>query len=68
MSSAGIGSKGGDRKINTKTLCDLIGTRYYEHNEEIELNEERIVKCFDENDVVLGEMSVREARVAAESA
>lgn len=48
---------GGDisnRKINTKTLCDLIGSRYYQHNEEIEMSDEKAVKVFDENDSVLG--------------
>lgn len=52
----------GNKKINTKTLCDLIGSRYYQHNEEIEMAEDKIVKCFDENDQMLGEMTLREAR------
>ena len=56
------------QKINTKTLCDLIGSRYYESNEEIGLNENKIVKCFDENDTLLGEMTFREASMAAQSA
>lgn len=51
----------GNRKINTQTLCDLIGSRYYPHNEEIEMNEDKMVKCFDENDTMLGEMTLREA-------
>ena len=55
----------GERKINTKTLCDLIGSRYYQHNDEIEMGEDTIVKCFDENNVLLGEMELREAMVAA---
>jgi len=55
----------GNRKINTKTLCDLIGSRYYQHNEEIEMDDSTIVKCFDENNVVLGEMELREAVIAA---
>ena len=50
------------RKINTKTLCDLIGSRYYPNNEEIELDQERVVRCFDENDLLLGEMTLREAQ------
>ena len=51
----------GNQKINTKTLCDLIGSRYYPHNEEIDMNEDKIVKCFDENDQLLGEMTLRES-------
>jgi len=59
------GGSFGDRKINTKTLCDLIGSRYYQHNDAIEMGHGTIVKCFDENNVVLGEMELREAMVAA---
>lgn len=55
----------GNRKINTQTLCDLIGSRYYPHNEEIEMDENKMVKCFDENDAILGEMTLREAQLAA---
>lgn len=58
----------GNRKINTQTLCDLIGSRYYQHNEEIEMNEEKMVRCFDENDTLLGEMTLREAQMAANGA
>ena len=64
MAGHGIGG----RKINTATLCDLIGSRYYPHNDEIEMDEEKIVKCFDENDEVLGEMTLREAQQAADGA
>jgi hypothetical protein len=58
----------GSRKINTQTLCDLIGSRYYQHNEEIEMDENKMVKCFDENDAILGEMTLREALMAAQGA
>ena len=54
--------------INTKTLCDLIGSRYYPHNEEINLMDDSTVKCFDENDKLLGDMTLREAFLAAQSA
>jgi len=57
----------GKRKINTKTLCDLIGSKYYQFNEEIDMSEDRAVKCFDENDVLIGEMTLREARMAADT-
>ncbi len=55
------GTKPQNRKINTKTLCDIIGSRYYPHNEEIVMDESRVVKVFDENDQRLGEMTLREA-------
>jgi translation initiation factor IF-3 len=32
------------------------------------MNEDRVVKCFDENDTRLGEMTLREAQLAAKSA
>lgn len=64
----GGGVSQGGQKITTKTLCDLIGSRYYQHNEEIDLNENRAVKVFDENDQLLGSMSLREAQMAAQSA
>ena len=46
----------------------MIGSRYYQHNDEIEMNEDKMVKCFDENDTLLGEMTLREAQMAADSA
>ena len=65
---SGSSDKFGNRKINTKTLCDLIGSRYYPHNEEIEMDDEKIVNCYDENDTALGNMTLRDAKLAAESA
>lgn len=66
MSSSGVTSNNlSDRKINTKTLCDLIGSRYYPYNEEIPFQETKVVKVYDENDQVLGEMTLREALLAA---
>ena len=62
---ASTSSKMGKRAVNTKMLCDLIGSRYYPTNEEIELDDEKIVQCFDENDQKLGEMTLRESRIAA---
>lgn len=38
------------KKITTKTLCDITGTRYYEHNEDINLMADKIVRVFDENE------------------
>lgn len=50
LAGAMAGSGIGNRKINTETLCELIGSRYYQHNEEIEMSHDKIVKVFDEND------------------
>ena len=35
------------RKISTKLLCDISGTRYYESNEEIDLEATKTVNIFD---------------------
>jgi translation initiation factor IF-3 len=35
--------KGGQRMINVKQLCEMTGTRYYEHNDEIMLGDHREV-------------------------
>lgn len=64
MAGTGIGSK----KINVETLCEIIGTKYYKHNEEINLDQEITVRCFDENDQNLGEMSLHQALQAAQQA
>lgn len=61
MAGAFAGTSQKNRKINTKTLCDIIGSRYYEHNEEINMSEDKIVRCFDENDTVIGDLTLREA-------
>jgi len=49
------------RKISTKLLCDISGTRYYESNEEIDLEAHKKVNLFDENNVNIGVMKFREA-------
>jgi len=59
-----IRSTSGRSKINTKTLCDLIGSRYYPSNEEILMDDETVVRCYDENDILLGDMTLREAMMA----
>ena len=53
------GSK--SRKISSKILCDITGTRYYQHNEEVNYVASKVVKLFDENNVDLGEMKFGEA-------
>lgn len=41
-------------KISAKLLCELIGSRYYPTNEEIELDPYSVVTVYDENDKLLG--------------
>ncbi len=48
-------------KITAKTLCEMTGTKYYIHNEEIQYQGEKILRVFDENDKLLGDMPFREA-------
>ena len=54
-----MGSKG--KKISSKVLCDITGTRYYQHNEEIEYEASKIIRLYDENNVNLGDMKFGEA-------
>ena len=42
--------------MTTKLLCELTGTRYYTHNEEIDFAASKVVNVFDENDVNIGHM------------
>lgn len=50
-------SGGSNKKITAKTLCEITGTRYYTHNEEIGYQPEKIVRVYDENDVLIGDMT-----------
>lgn len=43
-----------DRKITPKILCDIIGTKYYPHNEEIDMGMNAQVRLFDENETHIG--------------
>lgn len=56
------------KRITARTLCEITGTKYYLHNNEIGFNPERRVKVYDENDVLVGELSFAEALASAESA
>lgn len=56
------------KKINAQTLCDIIGTRYYPHNDELEFSKTKIVRVYDENDVLIGDLPYEEARNSAISA
>ena len=49
------------RRISTKLLCDISGTRYYQSNEEIEYDASDIVNLFDDNNVNIGKMSFGES-------
>lgn len=53
------------RKISTKLLCDISGTRYYESNEEIDIKGSNEVNVFDENNVNIGVMTFRESHELA---
>lgn len=48
-------------KIDAKALCDITGTKYYQHNEEITYGENKICKVFDENDQYIGELRFEDA-------
>ena len=54
-----------NRKISSKVLCDITGTRYYQHNEEIEYEASKVIRLFDENNVNLGDMKFGEAYTLA---
>lgn len=56
-----MGGAEGGKKINTKTLADITGTRYYQHNEEIDFYADKIVRVFDENEQLMGDMTFGEA-------
>jgi len=51
------GGGGSNKKITAKTLCDITGTRYYIHNEEIGFDRNKLVRVYDENDVLVGDMT-----------
>ena len=46
----------------------MIGSRYYPTNQEIALDDGKIVRVFDENDLNLGDMTLLDAREAADAA
>ena len=56
-----IESKDKRKKISSKVLCDITGTRYYQHNEEIIYPASKVIRLFDENNVNLGDMLFGEA-------
>ena len=48
------------RRISTKLLCDISGTRYYESNDEVDFAPSQTVNVFDENNVNIGHMAFSE--------
>ena len=49
------------KRITTQTLCDITGTRYYEHNDEIPFPADKLCRVYDENDALVGDMNYGEA-------
>ena len=60
LTEANASRSASSRRISTKLLCDVSGTRYYESNEEIEMGPNQSVSVFDENNVNIGHMSFSE--------
>mmetsp|Transcript_33584 Transcript_33584/g.24233 ORF Transcript_33584/g.24233 Transcript_33584/m.24233 type:complete len:131 (-) Transcript_33584:1024-1416(-) len=54
-------SQGGNKRIDAQALCDITGTKYYKHNEEIDYNDDKICKVFDENDGYIGDIRFADA-------
>ena len=54
-------------KITTKVLCDIIGTKHYPINEEIELPPTTFIALFDENDKLIAKTSLSQAMINAEN-
>ena len=61
MTEARQSQAASSRRISTKLLCDISGTRYYESNEEIDFAGSHSVNVFDDNNVNIGIMSFKEA-------
>jgi translation initiation factor IF-3 len=47
--------------ITVKTLCEITGTKYYVHNDEITLDLHRVVRVYDEEDQLIADMPFEEA-------
>jgi hypothetical protein len=56
---------GSQKKITAKTLCEITGTKYYAHNEELEFGKDKILRVYDENDVLIGDLKYEEALASA---
>ncbi len=53
--------------MTAKILTDIIGAKYYKHNEEINISRHTDVRVFDEDDTSLGIMSLKDALGLAKS-
>ena len=67
VSPEDFASGSSQKRITTRTLCEITGTKYYLHNQEIGYSMERKVKVYDENDVLMGELTFGEALASAQS-
>ena len=63
-----VSTSSSGKKINVKTLCEITGTRYYIHNEEIDFDPKKILRVYDENDLLIGDIPFEEAMISARSA
>jgi translation initiation factor IF-3 len=50
-----------NKGINVKTLCEITGTKYYMHNEEINIDLKRVVRVYDDQDQMIADMPFEEA-------
>jgi translation initiation factor IF-3 len=50
-----------NKRIDVRTLCDITGTKYYVHNDEINIGEDMLVRVYDENDQLISDMKFGEA-------
>lgn len=59
--------QGSPERITTKILCDLIGTKHYPVNEEIQMDKSSLVSVYDEKDKLISTMQLNEAIEKAKS-
>lgn len=50
-----------NKGIKVKTLCEITGTKYYLHNEEINIDLKRMVRVYDDQDQMIADMPFEEA-------
>lgn len=53
-------------EVTTELLCKLIGSKHYDYNENIKLDKLTIVRCYNENDVNLGDRTLQDILKEAE--
>lgn len=47
-------------EVTTELLCKLIGSKHYDYNENIKLDKLTIVRCYNENDISLGDRTLQD--------